>query len=165
MAAVAEELAPELRLGDRVLLEGPMGVGKSTFARYLLGALGIQQPAEGSPTFALAHEYLAPVGGIVHIDFYRIRDESEIDDAGIPAYFWERDLIVISEWLAAWPEFMAQVLATGHRRAVSPAGAKPGLARATSSVAGGRVWRVDLEFLDGEPVTELLKRRVLIRYE
>ena len=87
-----------------------MGVGKSTFARALLLALGVHQPPEGSPTFAIAHEYEAPRGGVVHIDFYRIRSEGEIDDAGIPAYFWERPLIVITEWLSMFEGFAAQVL-------------------------------------------------------
>ena len=115
-------MAKGLEAGDRVFLEGPMGVGKTTFARLLLQALQVQQPPEGSPTFAIAHEYQAPLGGIVHIDFYRIQSEEEIDDAGIPAYYWERKLLVISEWISSWPEFEHQVVKTG------------------------RVWRVSLSF-------------------
>ena len=114
MASLAKELAHHLQPGDRVLLEGPMGVGKTTFTRSLLVGLGVIQPPEGSPTFALAHEYDAPVGGVVHIDFYRIRDESEIEDAGIYSYYWERNLIVISEWLSSWPEFEKAVLTSGR---------------------------------------------------
>jgi len=105
-----------------VLLEGPMGAGKTTFTRSLLAAIGVHQPPEGSPTFAIAHEYDSPLGGVVHIDYYRLKSEAEIDDAGIPAYYWERPLLVISEWLASWPEFEAQVLKSG------------------------RVWRVNLSY-------------------
>jgi tRNA threonylcarbamoyl adenosine modification protein YjeE len=100
--------------GDRIALEGPMGVGKTTFARSLLQSLGVDQPPEGSPTFAIAHEYTSPQGGIVHIDFDRLRSEAEIDDAGIPSYYWERNLIVISEWLSSWPSFADQVFQSGR---------------------------------------------------
>jgi tRNA threonylcarbamoyladenosine biosynthesis protein TsaE len=91
-----------------------MGVGKTTFARALLAGLGLNQPAEGSPTFAIAHEYDTPAGSVVHMDFYRLKSEMEIDDAGIPSYFWDRDLIVITEWLSSWPEFEALVMRSGR---------------------------------------------------
>jgi tRNA threonylcarbamoyl adenosine modification protein YjeE len=93
-----------------------MGVGKSTFARALLHALGVHQPPEGSPTFAIAHEYESPRGGVLHVDFYRIRSEDEIDEAGITAYLWERELIVITEWLSMFEEFQARVLEPGRGR-------------------------------------------------
>lgn len=112
--ALATLLANQLKARDRVMLEGPLGAGKTTFTRYLLKALKIIQAPEGSPTFALVHEYQAPIGEVAHIDFYRIRSETEIDDAGIPSYYWERDLLVISEWLSAWPDFECKVLKSGR---------------------------------------------------
>ncbi len=90
-----------------------MGVGKTTFARSLLLGLGIEQPPEGSPTFAIAHEYESSQGGVVHIDFYRLKSETEIQDAGILSYYWERSLITVSEWLSAFPEFEKKVLQSG----------------------------------------------------
>jgi tRNA threonylcarbamoyladenosine biosynthesis protein TsaE len=110
-----------------------MGVGKTTFVRTLLLGLGIEQPPEGSPTFAIAHEYLAPRGEIVHIDYYRLRDESELDDAGIPSYYWERNLIVISEWLSSWPDFRTQVFKSG------------------------RIWEVTLSFEGDNPLARKVK--------
>jgi tRNA threonylcarbamoyladenosine biosynthesis protein TsaE len=86
-----------------------MGVGKTTFARALLAGLGLVQPPEGSPTFAIAHEYSTPQGEVAHVDFYRLNSELEIEEAGIPAYLWERNLIVITEWLSSWPGFEDQV--------------------------------------------------------
>ncbi len=94
-------------------MEGPLGAGKTTFAKLLLSALGVHQPPEGSPTFALAHEYESSHGGLVHIDYYRIQSEEELEEAGIPSYYWERSLIVISEWLSLWPDFESRVLQSG----------------------------------------------------
>jgi tRNA threonylcarbamoyl adenosine modification protein YjeE len=111
---LATDLAHELEPGDRVLLEGPLGAGKTTFARSLLLGLGVIQPPEGSPTFAIAHEYESENGGVVHIDFYRLRSENEIEEAGISTYYWERKLIVIAEWLSLWPEYQEQVIRSGR---------------------------------------------------
>lgn len=111
-----------------------MGVGKSAFARALLVALGVRQPPEGSPTFAIAHEYDSPRGGVVHIDLYRIKSEAEIEEAGIPSYFWERELIVIAEWVSLWPEFEKTLLLAGEEGGGT-----------------GRAWRVNLSFSAARP--------------
>jgi tRNA threonylcarbamoyl adenosine modification protein YjeE len=96
-----------------------MGAGKTTFSRHLLLALGVEQPPEGSPTFAIAHEYglsanPRSIRGVVHVDLYRIRSEEEIDERGIPDYYWDSQKIVLSEWTSMWPEFERQVLKSGQ---------------------------------------------------
>lgn len=85
-----------------------MGAGKSTAARLLIRALGCSAIAEGSPTFAIAHEY--PIGTAaaplraIHLDLYRINSDEELAEAGIPAYFWENpDAVVLSEWTSRFP--------------------------------------------------------------
>jgi tRNA threonylcarbamoyl adenosine modification protein YjeE len=102
----------QLKRGDRVFLEGELGAGKTTFARAMLEALGIDQPAEGSPTFPIAHEYQSPRGEVIHVDFYRLKREAELEEAGITAYFWEREAIVLSEWISLFPSFRDAVLKT-----------------------------------------------------
>jgi tRNA threonylcarbamoyladenosine biosynthesis protein TsaE len=134
----AGELARLLSAGDRVLLEGEMGAGKSTFARAVLLTLGVHQPPEGSPSFAIAHEYVSPRFEVVHMDLYRIRSETEIEEAGIPAYFWERDAVVLVEWAANWPEFERSI------EKASP---------------GRHCWRVKIQFskVDQERDLEIFK--------
>ena len=110
--AVAGEVQP----GDRLLLEGPLGAGKTTFARALLLGLGVEQPPEGSPTFAIAHEYSSRrKGGVAHIDLYRLKSEEELEDAGILDLFWSRGVIVIAEWTSLMPELRSALLADAAR--------------------------------------------------
>ena len=110
-----------------------MGAGKSTFARALLKALGVRQSSEGSPTFAIAHEYRAPICDIAHIDFYRFKSELEIEEAGIHTYFWERPMIVLAEWVSSWPEFEESLL------------------RADAQEPGRRNWRVRIAYDESDP--------------
>ena len=103
--------------GDRIFLEGELGAGKTTFARAMLESLGIKEQALGSPTFPIAHEYLSDAGDVVHVDFYRLKREAELDEAGITAYFWERQAIIIAEWISLFPAFREAVLKTREGRA------------------------------------------------
>ncbi len=87
------------------MLEGELGAGKTTLARALLLGLGVDQPPEGSPTFAIAHEYHSrKKGAVAHLDLYRLKHESELEEAGILEYFWGRAMIVIAEWVSLAPE-------------------------------------------------------------
>ncbi len=105
-----------------------MGAGKTTFARALLAGLGVHQPPEGSPTFAIVHEYEASAGAVAHMDLYRLKSEEELEDAGLSTYFWERKMIVVTEWLSMFPEFEAAVLKSGRiwQVTIEP-GADPGM--------------------------------------
>ena len=51
------------------------------------------------------------------MDFYRLKREAEIEEAGLMTYFWERDAIVISEWISLFPGFRDAVLKTRSGRA------------------------------------------------
>ena len=68
--ALACELAGRLRAGDVVLLEGPLGAGKTTFVRGFLEALGQLGPVR-SPTFNLIQTF-ETTPPVMHADLYRV---------------------------------------------------------------------------------------------
>jgi tRNA threonylcarbamoyladenosine biosynthesis protein TsaE len=91
----ARRLAPHLRVGDFLALQGPLGAGKTTFARALLQTLGIIEDVP-SPTFTLVQIYETPQFQIYHFDLYRLVNETELDELG-----WDdalADGLVIAEW-------------------------------------------------------------------
>lgn len=95
-AAFARALAPELAAGDTLLLDGPVGAGKSHFARALIRAR-LQNPAEDvpSPTFTLVQAYDG-TPPIWHSDLYRLTDAAEIDELGLTEAL--PDAITLIEW-------------------------------------------------------------------
>jgi tRNA threonylcarbamoyladenosine biosynthesis protein TsaE len=96
-AAFAESLARQQALYDAfIALDGPLGAGKTTFARYLLRALGASGRIK-SPTFALLEPYELPALNASHLDFYRFDDPREWIDAGLREVF-ERPGLKLVEW-------------------------------------------------------------------
>ena len=95
-----------------LLLEGEMGAGKSTFARALLAALGLQQGFQGSPTFAITHTYPIGSGGrsVTHTDLYRIRHEGELEQTGVEELIWsDTTEWALVEWSSLFPDFTSQI--------------------------------------------------------
>ncbi len=103
-------MCSEILSCDRILLSGPMGVGKSTFARALLSCLKVEPTPQGSPTFSIVNEYDSPRGSIIHMDLYRITSPEEIEERGLPFYFWEKKAIILTEWLELFPELRTEIL-------------------------------------------------------
>src|SRR5215468_1090374 len=98
LAAVACALAQQVREGGSIHLAGALGAGKTTFARALLGALGVGTRVK-SPTYTLIESYV--VGDLTahHLDLYRIAAADEIEWLGL------RDLAAGRQlWLIEWPE-------------------------------------------------------------
>ena len=81
-----------------VYLTGDLGAGKTTLARGFLRAHGVIGPVR-SPTFTLVEVYEAGLLTIVHLDLYRLRDPSELDNLGLRE--WAKPHHV---WLVEWPE-------------------------------------------------------------
>ena len=77
-------------------LAGDLGAGKSTLARALLRALGVEGPIR-SPTYTLVERYPVPGGEAWHLDLYRIGNPGELEYLGL-------DPGEASLWLVEWPE-------------------------------------------------------------
>lgn len=93
-AALASELASRL-----VLLEGPMGAGKTALVKALCKFWKVED-AVTSPTYSLVQEYFSPVvGTIYHFDWYRIEEEAEALDLGLDDYL-ESGAFCLMEWPA-----------------------------------------------------------------
>lgn len=98
-AALAEAMAPHLAAGDFVGLHGPLGAGKSAFARAViaarLAALGRREDIP-SPSFTLVQVYdLGPVE-LWHADLYRLGTPDEIAELGLEEAF--EGAICLVEW-------------------------------------------------------------------
>ena len=93
---LAAALAPHLRVGDVIWLEGSLGAGKTFFTRGLLRALGVPEAVPvTSPTFALVHEHDARVP-VRHLDLYRLGEGDPLTELGIDEARSEALLVV--EW-------------------------------------------------------------------
>ncbi len=96
---LAQKLIPGLSSGKVILLKGPIGAGKSVFARAIISHLLSQSNREEdipSPTFTLVQSYQAGELAIWHADLYRIDSELEIIELGLEEAF-ETSLCII-EW-------------------------------------------------------------------
>jgi tRNA threonylcarbamoyladenosine biosynthesis protein TsaE len=93
--ALADSLAPQLGPGDVVLLDGPLGSGKTAFVQALARALDYHEPVT-SPTFTVANFYSSPALTLLHIDAYRLEGVTEFRDLGLTDYLEECCSVI--EW-------------------------------------------------------------------
>ena len=114
--ALGRELAAGLRAGDLVILDGPLGAGKTALTRGIGAGLGVVGRVS-SPTFIIARQHApgaAGQPGMVHVDAYRLADANgtaTLDD--LDALDLDTDLtdsVVVVEW----GEGVAERLADEH---------------------------------------------------
>ena len=97
---LANKISKKLKLGHVVFFLGEMGVGKTTFIRYLINNLQKQNRLEmtevTSPTFNLLNEYRIKEIKINHYDLFRIKSLDEIHNLGL--FEDISDSITLIEW-------------------------------------------------------------------
>src|SRR6185437_5343902 len=84
-----------LRSGDVVLLEGPLGAGKTALTQGIGAGLGVRETIN-SPTFTLLKEYLGRLP-LFHFDLSRLQDPEELFALGFEDYFGGEGICVV-EW-------------------------------------------------------------------
>ncbi len=98
---MAENFAAEIAPGDWIGLTGPLGAGKSVWARGIGRGLGITDHIV-SPTYNLVNFYVGTVR-LCHIDLYRVRSAEELIDFDLESVA-DGDTIVIIEWADNLPD-------------------------------------------------------------
>ena len=98
---LADHLAK--KINDKAILiglVGPLGAGKTTFVKKFAKNFGIKKIS--SPTFVISHEYKMRKNKFFHLDFYRLKDESELITVGFPEMLNGKNIILI-EWVNKFP--------------------------------------------------------------
>ena len=105
--SVAEKFSKLIKQGDFILLSGNLGVGKTTFIKYVINFLqkvNKQKISEvTSPTFTVINEYQIKKILIKHYDLYRIKNKKELNNLGIQESI--KDQITFVEW----PEIIKKI--------------------------------------------------------
>ncbi len=99
MHALGVQLGQLLRAGDLVILDGPLGAGKTTLTRGIGEGMQVRGPIT-SPTFVIARQHPSLVGGpsLTHVDAYRVTSWEELDDLG---FGFDADAgVTVAEWAA-----------------------------------------------------------------
>ena len=98
--SISKKVADQIKVNDIIYLLGEIGVGKTTFTRYLINYLQKKENLKVtevlSPTFNLLYEYDLKNFKIMHYDLYRIKENKELKNLGI--FSGGENTIKIIEW-------------------------------------------------------------------
>lgn len=100
---LAQKVASLLSTGMVILLDGPLGSGKTTFTQAIGRNLGIKRAIK-SPTYTIVKEYPLNDQKFIHIDAYRLEDGGA-DTIDLVSYLKQNGIILIE-----WSEFLEEYL-------------------------------------------------------
>ena len=100
---LGEKLSQKLNPKSIVLLQGPIGAGKTSFVQGIAKGLSISEDIT-SPTFALSHHYNSGKIPLIHIDLYRLENISSAKEV----FFSEEEEAIQSQAILVieWPELI-----------------------------------------------------------
>lgn len=93
---LGEKIGRTVSPGAVIALFGELGAGKTTLVQGIAKGLGISDHVT-SPSFVLISEFKGRID-LCHIDFYRMEDESQIEELGIDDYLSKENAISVIEW-------------------------------------------------------------------
>ena len=104
---LGNKLSQKLKPLSIVLLQGPIGAGKTSFVQGIAKGLSISEDIT-SPTFAISHHYNSGVIPLIHLDLYRLENIS----AAKEVFFSEEEEALQSQAILVieWPEFIEPLI-------------------------------------------------------
>jgi tRNA threonylcarbamoyladenosine biosynthesis protein TsaE len=127
--ALGAALAGWLQPGETLLLEGPIGAGKTHLARSLIRARLGRMEDVPSPSFTLVQTYEAEGVEIWHADLYRLSHVDEVMELGLEAAF-DRAICLVE-----WPDRLGELVPLGAFRLVLSVQGEGRLARLSGPAA------------------------------
>ncbi len=107
---IVDKIKPFFKSHTLILLDGDLGVGKTTLTSQLLKSCGYDQTT--SPTYALHHSYPVVLDQenikIEHLDLYRLHNEDDVESSGVWDLFQDTQSVILIEWadrvpIDQWP--------------------------------------------------------------
>ena len=104
---IVEILARDFHPQKTVLLQGPIGAGKTSFIQGIAKGLSISEEIT-SPTFALSHHYNSGNIPLIHLDLYRLKNVSSAKEV----FFSEEEEAIQRQAILVieWPELIEPVI-------------------------------------------------------
>ncbi|MCX7878094.1 MAG: tRNA (adenosine(37)-N6)-threonylcarbamoyltransferase complex ATPase subunit type 1 TsaE [Ignavibacteria bacterium] len=100
-----KEIASNLKSGSVIALYGNLGSGKTTLVKGICEGLGVKENVN-SPTFTLINEYKGRELDVYHVDLYRLKSTSELQETGLTDFMGSYNTITLIEW----PEIAESIL-------------------------------------------------------
>ena len=98
--SLAKRISKILKNGDVVFLHGEIGVGKTTFVRFVINHLQVENKIKKSnilsPTFNIVYDYDIGEQKILHYDLYRLKNYKDITELGM--FETAENHIKVIEW-------------------------------------------------------------------